>query len=721
MTKRGAIGASVSWGLALMVFLPAARAVDVPTPSYPSPAPLLVRSLANGSGSVRYSSGAAFAEITKGTGVDPATITGEFYFMRGPDGAVASFAMPAGSFDGTSGWRRNDATKALYYNKAAPSGATQVAAALIRRGKVLRLKAKGLGDVPFDIDANAASTAYTSFCVENGGEPVCHCSELRDCEETTTSKGTTLKCRSGVSDETCRAVTRAKPAFSAQTSVSFDECCPENIDDLQDVIEFMNDSGYGVTRGEFAAPREAGAPPGEQFAATGSLGPDGSLLYPGSHDSVAHFDEVLSGDDTLVRLGGQDAVVTRLVSNSTNAIWSWDVSIGGIVQDVGGPVLLRGASTGGSANQATMPLGPELQGQKVNVVWSGDQNTIEDVAAAFAFAGNTDPILVVPIPDVQIPDGAGGTGSAFSASDLDVPRGLFSFRRRWNLKPGRVAEDIDSLVGPVDLGNGNHAGESAPLYVFRKDQKAPLTPVAAPSTFSPPHADLVSKTTSDFDRLVQLVIRYFDEQLHLTFVSDQPLLAKNGVESHLGVPADIFEGGARCIADGLYCGLDDPLSHYAWPGDSIVLEPDDFYLVLGLNYGRLVGLGGPMAEVSLVGVYNVEDPDDSTKHFTPIAEIGITNDEEDDANQGILPLDNFLTGKFSRRARALFPNTFIVEIARPENCYDTLAGICLDTNTMAQGEPIVIAGRLQLNPVTGTKPDDAQIVPWRLLHFKETP
>jgi hypothetical protein len=157
--SRSAMIAAALAALVLGACTEAARADDVPIPSALGTTasrfvPLVVRQKTNGSASVKYSSGAGYAEITKGAGTDPGAISAEFYFMRGTEGAVASFRISAGAYDGTSGWKRNKPRVARYRNRAAPAGPTQVSRAAINLVyKRLNLAAKGLGDVPYDIDS----------------------------------------------------------------------------------------------------------------------------------------------------------------------------------------------------------------------------------------------------------------------------------------------------------------------------------------------------------------------------------------------------------------------------------------------------------------------------------------------------------------------------------------------------------------------------------------
>lgn len=710
---------AASWILSIGLTAAPVAAIDVPMPTYSTGGPgwLVVRDTGGDRDTVVFRSGKAFAEVAKGAGSDPASIGAQFYFARGQDGDIASFTIPAGSFDGTSGWTSNRTNNATYRNRAAPGGATQCSAIQILPGKRFEVKAKGLGDVPFDIDSSIATNAYTSFCVDNDGERVCHCTEMRDCEVSPSRQGRIFQCRSGVSDEKCVAVTSARRSFTASASLEIEELLAEIADDdIQDIIEQMADLGYGVATGSFDLPSGPGPVPGQHFASVTSFA-QGDPFAPttGSHYFMSHFDD----GTTRSRIGGQDAIVSLIGVNSTNGIWSYDVSIAGIVQEPWDPVnpppvLPRAASSAGSANPLNTQLTPSQQGERAYVIWSGDQQTVEDLRIAFANAEFNEPLLVVPIPDVVIPDGAGGSGSIFSQSELDTPRALFTFGRRWQRRPGRSANDALFAVDEDIL---------KPFYIFYRDEKSPRRPYPVPDISSPTHATLIADVSRDFDRLVAATVDHFEQEEGLRLVSDQPMLATNGTTSHLGVEANLFEGAAKCLADDLYCGLDDPLSLYSWPGDSLILEDDDLYVVLGLNYSRLTGLGGPMAALSVIGAYHVQDPDQPSQNFTPIAEIGIVNDEEDGRDQGIVPVDNILTGNLPRGERRLLPNTFLAQIARPASCLPAPmpSGLCLDTVQNAAGSPMVIAGRLQLNPQTGLRPDPDQVIPWRLLRFKVKP
>lgn len=150
--------------------------------------------------------------VTKGEGEDPLGISAAFYVTYGNGSVAGAFSMPAGG-----GWAANKQKMAKYVNKAAPGGPTQVKLAVIKPGKLLKLVAKGIGDVPFDIlgvGAPGAAGVQTAYCVENSGEENCHCSIFAACKQRSIARGTGAKlvCKRGAADPECGAITRGEAA-----------------------------------------------------------------------------------------------------------------------------------------------------------------------------------------------------------------------------------------------------------------------------------------------------------------------------------------------------------------------------------------------------------------------------------------------------------------------------------------------------------------------------
>jgi hypothetical protein len=154
--------------------------------------------------------------VTKGSATDQATISADFTAAYANGASSGSFTAAAGALDGgTAGWAVNNVNVAKYVNKDDPDGGTPtgVKVAVIKPGKLLKLVGKTLGDVPIDIFGSGAPTPggmATVFCVTNGGETTCHCTEFA--EATCTYKliagdtGAKLVCKGGGPDGTCAAL-----------------------------------------------------------------------------------------------------------------------------------------------------------------------------------------------------------------------------------------------------------------------------------------------------------------------------------------------------------------------------------------------------------------------------------------------------------------------------------------------------------------------------------
>ena len=165
------------------------------------------------------------AGITKGAGTDPAQISVQFDVTYGNGSAVGSFTLPQGVSNGTDGWLVNKETVAKYVNKDAPAGATQAKVAVVKPGKLLKLVGKGLGDTPLDIFAAGdpgAGGVRTAYCVTNGGEEFCHCSEFSGCAYKLIAKdtGAKLVCKSGVADPGCGGMSSTTTTTTTPTSTT---------------------------------------------------------------------------------------------------------------------------------------------------------------------------------------------------------------------------------------------------------------------------------------------------------------------------------------------------------------------------------------------------------------------------------------------------------------------------------------------------------------------
>jgi hypothetical protein len=145
--------------------------------------------------------------ISKGTGTSLEDISVQL--TTAYDGATGVVTIPSGS---ANGWRANGASLARYVNAAAPAGPTHAKLALIRPGTLLKLVAKGPGETPLTVFSQGppAGPVRSAFCVTNGGEETCHCSQFSSCRYALIAGGTAAKltCRLGTGDAGCGALTQ---------------------------------------------------------------------------------------------------------------------------------------------------------------------------------------------------------------------------------------------------------------------------------------------------------------------------------------------------------------------------------------------------------------------------------------------------------------------------------------------------------------------------------
>jgi hypothetical protein len=93
---------------------------------------------------------------------------------------AGSFDIPEG-FSTTAGWRVNNSTIAKFANPGAPGGPTQVRFATIQQSRLIKLSAKGLGDLPINLDDLRFGPYHVEmrFTLNNGTESITHCTLFR--------------------------------------------------------------------------------------------------------------------------------------------------------------------------------------------------------------------------------------------------------------------------------------------------------------------------------------------------------------------------------------------------------------------------------------------------------------------------------------------------------------------------------------------------------------
>ena len=166
------------------------------------------------------------AGITKGSGTDTSNIDAQFDFFYGSGSAMGSFVIPAGTNNGTDGWKVNKTSVAKYINKPAPAGPTGAKVAVIKPGKLLKIVGKNLGDSPIDIvtaGGPGAGTVETIFTINNDAETNRHCTSFPVCSFKVIAAGTGAKlvCKNGVGG-TCPvpATTTTSTVTTTSTSIA---------------------------------------------------------------------------------------------------------------------------------------------------------------------------------------------------------------------------------------------------------------------------------------------------------------------------------------------------------------------------------------------------------------------------------------------------------------------------------------------------------------------
>ncbi|HYB98598.1 MAG TPA: hypothetical protein VEC57_05630 [Candidatus Limnocylindrales bacterium] len=158
--------------------------------------------------------------ITKGSATNPAGIGVRL---------VIDYTAAAGQLEvppGATGWRVNDATVAKFLNPQAPLAPTQTSLAIVKPGRLLTLKAKGLGERMLDlIGAGApADSVLVNYEVTNGNVTSRHCTEFPAGACTYSpiagDTGAKLVCRDGIAVGPCAA-----PICSSYQGCAEEELC----------------------------------------------------------------------------------------------------------------------------------------------------------------------------------------------------------------------------------------------------------------------------------------------------------------------------------------------------------------------------------------------------------------------------------------------------------------------------------------------------------------
>ena len=482
-------------------------------------------------------------------------------------------------------------------------------------------------------------------------------------------------------------------SFSADGAFTIPGNCFKTADeDLDDVIDAMSDFGYSVDSGHLEL-----------------YDPETSNIYIPFADNhtdylVAHFEET---GDNLIRFGGTDLLLFQICSPGRNHHFSFGAYNAARILDqnangVPTEFTVLEASLGDPVNPVSIVdnnVPPDPYNAFTNIALTGDEQSWTDIVTAFTNAGllSEETLTKEEIPQELF---------QFSTSDSDLPRDTLSYIFRF--QPQRM---VHPEARPLDL-NG-YFSQGFPVYRFSKNEKDPRTPVMPELRDpAPPYKQVLIKKRFQrkFDYLVRKVVRDLEKKYDLEFISSTPFVPEGsplgppGDPSPDGIGAHIFDHGEFCIENQVDCQFDKRDSLYWWDQEAHTLGDEDFYILIGIDHTKL-----GMAELSTRSLFLVNNPDngnafeqiDTLRHFDlkdyPVSNVLYTRN----------PFLKFVAHK-----------SFLVQVARPQNCIEGIAPFCIDTDILAADQEFIVTGELTLNPKTGTRPDEEHLVSWQLLKFK---
>ncbi len=484
-------------------------------------------------------------------------------------------------------------------------------------------------------------------------------------------------------------------SFSAGAEFEIGKRCFAPINnEFDDVISDMINKGYEVEIGEIGLYNEETS----------------NIYIPFAYDNTDYLHTYFPAtDESSRRMAGADILFFEICTPSANWYFGFEHYNAVRVLDQDNPNTITDstvlqASLGDPLNPAKYNThnGPNdpFTGSSLIAV-TGDEVSWNDLQSSLAVAGLGDkPINLQVIPQALFMN---------AESESTVPRDRLSYLMRF------MQTRMPHPDG-VEIGRENFFNLTHPLFVFRKlgvgvEPRQPLFQDVLDPT--PPFSQVLIKKIfrHKFDRLVRTVVREFERKYDLEFIGSTPFVPEGGTVDDGtvdGQAANIFDHGEFCIENQVDCQFDKRDSHYSWDQESHTLGDDDYYLLIGVDHTKL-----GMAEVSQASTWFVKDPDNG--NVFKIIDSLSDKELEEYSISDVVKIRRWFE-RFTAR------KSFMVQVTRPSNCIENVASFggtnCLDTDTLANNDHFVFTGELTLNPKTGTRPDDDQVIPWRLLHFK---
>lgn len=509
----------------------------------------------------------------------------------------------------------------------------------------------------------------------------------------------------------------AAEAFEASAEIIFSESglelsCENTDDDIQDIIEQMADLGYGIKTAQLEfwkydfSSRETTQWAKDFEIPFAERNSHYMVLTYDSEANTGKYDNVLNSfQDAIVfrgctppeltnmRLSFQSFLEVRQTGYDESGEETFTQLIRGSLTD---PLWLENLKTQTNDNS----LFPAPYDRKTNIVFSADQRTIDDLKTAFTNAdlltNDEFNVHALPTDRFNFTDDPGGYPLT------QVLRIFMKWDRLEDYHPDAAK------LHPSDYISEVYTRQSFPVYIFYRDayEVREKIPENLRKT-KPPRAqqELARSYKKLFTKMVKEVITHYQNQ-GLQLVSDTKFSSQGAYVE--GLPVFNAEHGDYCIANTVDCQYDSYADAYWWNQQTHQLEDDDVYVVVGVDHAKLGMADGG----SYLGIYDLQDAEGKlAQEIDSWTGSELSWSKVNDAVVFFTDLSLEPLGELS----------FLVQLTRPHNCMEgdpAYAFRCADTTQIAEDDVFIFRGRTSFNPATGTRPSNSQLIPWRLLHFK---
>jgi len=503
--------------------------------------------------------------------------------------------------------------------------------------------------------------------------------------------------------------------FSASVELEtgpFGLTCENVDDDIAEIVEEMDDREYGVMSGAFEL-YEPGvsnvnipfAKPDSIYLITKFENDENSYRFGGRDAIVWRGCTPLSTDNYRVSIHAYNA--RRVLTQDQNTIPITTLELQASLND---PLLIRDGDFTAEENNDT-DFEPPFD-RRTNIVVYADEATATDVTNSYNDAGilEAGSLTLLPIsPNAFL----------FSESELGTPRDEIMLVMQIDRKQSIHQDSFEigteqvffrwspPIPGLTTLVSGIDQGQSFPFRVFLREEADPITPATVTPRDTTPPASQVQQAESlkaPFDSLVSEVISHFEDQ-NFSLLSNTPFTSDGATVNG----QSLFSGqhGIVCATQGESCQLDSNFDANWSDQAAHTLSAQDLYVVVGIDHARL-----GMAEFgSYLGAYTLNNQPDTLSEIANWRSIELPWLSVNDVVSSLGP-----------SLRSVAKQSFIAHLTRDAHCPaandESIATFnCLTTEQLGLADTFIFRGSTSLNPQTNTRPDDSQLVPWRLLRF----